>query len=348
MRRRALVLLFLVVPLLAVAEHAWRSSAGVWRRPTGRAEWIWARGGWWRHAAPSTLWAGRDFEVSGGPRRACLVVQADEEYVAFLNGRRVGSGRIDGGPADSYEVGSLLRDGGNRLVIELHSERGSGGMLAALDVDGVPAVWSDGSWRMLHELSAAQLSGLEPLGGERAVSWGLPPVGRWPVPRPGAIRPAGWQMGGGAWLPGARRKIEVGSTREGLRVEATLFEWAQPVRGFLRLRVRPDPGRGATLLFYGDTPPDTAHRRADEAVMAPPGSAVWRAAVERSFRYVTVLGEADALAAWVEPAAAGTTVAPAAVERGVFGLPPPLGAPMQDEIRRELEGFPRIPGREEG
>ncbi len=350
MRRGGLLLLFLLVPLAALAQRAWRATGGVGARPTGSAEWIWARGIWWRHASPSTLWAVRDFELAAAPRSGRLAVVADEEYVAFLNGERVGSGRLRHGPVDAYEVAPLLRSGGNRLVLELHSEPGSGGALAALDVDGKPRVWTDGRWTILRELSAAQLSGFEPLpAGEPALSWGLPPIGRWPVPQPGPARPAGWQLARGAWIPASGRTVEVGSTLGGEPGEAMLFEWPRRESGFLRLRVAPDPGRGAALLFYGDTPPDTTRRRADEVILAPPGNSEWRSAVARSFRYALVLGQVEGVAAWIEPAVGTALSAGTPADRGVFGIAPPtLRAPMQDEIRRELEGLPRIPGREEG
>lgn len=350
MSRRWLLIALLSVPLLAAVERTARVVRADSRLPTGRAEWIWARGGWWRHAAPATFWAARDLDLPTDPRAARLLVRADEEYVLFVNGNRVGSGRMaDGEPADVYDVAAELRGGANRIVLELHSERGSGGVLLELEADGGPLLVSDESWRILRNLPSTVLAGLEPLPrGEPAVSWGVPPVGRWSIPRPGAARLAGWQLADGAWIDGERRALGGVAAKDGRPAFATLFTWRAPVKGYLRLRfAQGTPGEA--LLFLGDEPPIPGRRRAESVLMAPAGGAVWHGAVARPFRYALVVGAADVAAATVEPAVPAAVEAPSAALRGVFGVaPPPLGAPMEDEIRRELEGLAGLARREEG
>ena len=100
--------------------------------PTGAAEWIWSPGPRDR-SAPTAFFVAADFDLDEVPAAAELSALADEEYVLYLNGRRVGSNSYSPGASfDVYEVASLLRPGANRLAAELRSGRGSGGFLASL------------------------------------------------------------------------------------------------------------------------------------------------------------------------------------------------------------------------
>ena len=128
--------------LAALALAGWRH----WRDadlPTGDAEWIWAELPD-RLPTPLAFYAVRDFtldavpgagggEAAGGaaasgvpdPGAAELRLLADEEYVVWLNGQRIGSNRYrPGAPLDVYRVGDLLLPGPNRLIVELRSSRG--------------------------------------------------------------------------------------------------------------------------------------------------------------------------------------------------------------------------------
>src|SRR6476659_5880738 len=120
--------------------------------PTGAAEWIWTPLN--RHATlPVAFLAVRDFDLDEPPAAARLLAAGDEEYVLYLNGKLVGAGAhapgVPGAPLDVYEVGPLLRPGGNRLVAELRSARGAGGFLARLEesASGRTIVASDRRWR---------------------------------------------------------------------------------------------------------------------------------------------------------------------------------------------------------
>src|SRR4029077_11094756 len=104
-----------------------------------KAQWIWS--GRERNAqGPSAFYALRDFTLDMPPARARLLVTADEEYVLYLNGKRVGAGGYRAGAGlDVYDAGPLLLPGGNRLIAELRSNHGGGGFLLSLAGDaGTP------------------------------------------------------------------------------------------------------------------------------------------------------------------------------------------------------------------
>ena len=95
--------------LVAVGvEHYLRPALAAKALPTGRAQWIWAE------VKPDAGWVGffavRDFHIDVIPdERTTLLITADEEYVAFLNGQAVGSGSYQpGSGVDGYDVSSVL------------------------------------------------------------------------------------------------------------------------------------------------------------------------------------------------------------------------------------------------
>ena len=77
----------------------------------------------------------------------------------------------------------------NRLLVELRSARGAGGLLASLadEATGRQLVGTDGHWRILPRHELGLVRGWSPIrGGARALCWGYPPIGRWG--RPGSAR----------------------------------------------------------------------------------------------------------------------------------------------------------------
>ena len=121
--------------------------------------------------------------------------------------------------------------------------------------------------------------------------------------------------------------------------------------GYLRLEHRPMEETGVALLFTGARPPDTRQGRSEMAVLLMPGRRSWLDARPRRFRYAVVLGGQAVTGARVLPLAAGVAAGLALGEGkpvGAFGLDaPPLRTPVEDEVRRELKGVARVPGREE-
>jgi len=288
--------------LLALLAAAGERAAVRWAAsglPTGAAEWIWAplpRD----FKRPVAFWAVRDFELGEEPGRASLLVTADEEYVVWLNGARVGSNRRAAGrPLDRYDVGSLLVPAGNRLAVELRSSRGQGGLLAALDLgDGHEPLVSDASWRVLRRDAPGVREGWAPVGGgEPAASWGRPPVGRWGLPERTADRPPAAEVCALCEPVAARR-------RAGRPPGPVVFDFGREVAGYLVLERSAEAaaeGDGVALFTAGDRPPPPLASRLAAPVMAMPGAREWSDATPRRFRRVAVTGLAGLERARVLP-----------------------------------------------
>ncbi len=361
---RTAILLILAVALLAAAERGLRVLRGRAGGETGGARWI------WDPAAPAgdgglTFFAVRDFELDRPPAAARLLAAIDEEGIAFLNGDQVGSARFrDGGSLAAWEVGSLLRAGRNRLVVEARSGRGVGGLLVLLRAEGDEprgrlAVGSGGAWRIFREFDAALFDPDADLAaGEPARVWSAPPAGRWRLPPVGATRPLLADLLVGSPLVAGRatvrppgggepRALSRRSRRPGA---AITFDWGREVTGYLGIAQAGVEGARA-LVWAGTRPPSHDPLGREEPttyLLNPRGRRWWLDTVPRTFRFVTLVGIGGFSGARVFPVdGEGGAVAVAAnggeAAAGVFGLePPPLRPPVEDEIRRELE---RLAGR---
>ncbi|MBV8202147.1 MAG: hypothetical protein JOZ15_16125, partial [Acidobacteria bacterium] len=153
MRRRpwigALAAAFVAACGLTLAVRGERWAAARLGGTIGQAQWIWVAHDR-RQAQPVAFYAARDFQLAPPPARARLLALGDQEYILYLNGKRVGAGGWrPGARLDAYEVGALLRPGGNRLLAELRSDDGGGGFLASLvdEESGRMLVGTDGAWR---------------------------------------------------------------------------------------------------------------------------------------------------------------------------------------------------------
>ena len=322
--------------------------------PTGRAEWIWRPIDRLDHS-PTAFYAVRDFSLDDPPARARLLVTADEEYVLTLNGQRIGTGAFDpAAPLDVYEVGPLLLPGGNRLLVELRSARGVGGLLASLvdAADGRQIVKTDASWRIFPRHEPGLPLGWLPIGGGApALSWGIPPVGRWGRPRAGETRPLLADatapplpaIPAATVLPFA---LPDGLNDGGSPDPAVLYDWGRPVEGFLTFDVRPLETQGTALLFTGEAPPDPLKARPTAAVLIQPGRRDWLDARPRRFRYALLVGLGARAAAAVLPARARP--APKPLDGEVFGIQgPPLRTPVEDEVWSKLQRLPGVARRKE-
>lgn len=360
---RISLLLVLGVLLLAAGTRVVSAVAARMTMPTGGAQWIWME----RNRAdqsPAAFYAVRDFFLDAAPARARLLILADPEYVLTLNGKRIGSGQYQqgyqpGGPArlDVYEVGDLLAAGGNRLLVELRSDRGAGGLLAALqDGDGRILVRTDGDWRIVSRHHFGLVRGLLPVGPDDdldslpAFTWGAPPTGRWGRPEVGPVLPRLAELVRGA--PLAARSLPSqpipGLPAASVRHMA-LFDWGGEVTGYLTLQMPVGEGLRKALLFVGDRPPDPLRDHPAGAVLAMTGRRSWTDAQVRRFRYALVIGDrpASARVLPVDPKWAAARLKDSAGGgkklEGVFGLKPlPLRTPVQDEIWRELQSVPRV------
>ncbi|HET9209955.1 MAG TPA: hypothetical protein VFR03_06135, partial [Thermoanaerobaculia bacterium] len=288
-RLRAWIVAYLAVAVLAVAAH-FRPALRARSLPTAAARWIWKPFNPVNHN-PTAFYAARDFELPSPPARARLMITADEEYVVTLNGKRIGAGAFEPGvPLDVYEVGSLLLPGGNRLLVELRSARGAGGLLASL-VDaatGKQIVGTDGRWRILPAYQLGLPRGWMPIGGgDPAFVWGYPPIGRWGRPRAGPPRPLlGEEMG--PPVPAATLlplSLPAGLADGRPPGSPILYDWGRAVEGYLTLQLPPAKDLGMALLFTGETPPDPLAARPTAAVLVMPGKPGWLDARPRRFRY---------------------------------------------------------------
>jgi hypothetical protein len=367
---RRFALLIFAVFALALGTHAVRAARARYGFPTGAAEWIWkpmARD----ESSPVAFDLVRDFALDPPPARARLLVAADEEYILYLNGRRLGSGRLRVGQKgrrgtllDTYEIADELAPGGNRLVVEVRSGRGVGGLLLAL-LDGASGrvlLGTDERWRIFRRDDPFLLRGLAPIQetGEPSASWGLPPMGRWGVPEVDPARSPRplYRELAAAGPPATARPLTLADPpARGLPpVPRTVFDFGREVTGYLHLDFAPDRVQRSGLLYTGSAGiPSLGEARPDGAVITLPGRNGWDDACPRRLRYAMVLGLAPrgAKVQPVDPA----RVAPlllrpprgaSARPEGVFGLaPPPLRSPVEHEVGREFQRLPGVARREE-
>lgn len=105
MRRYLALCLMLLVPAVAAADNA----PGTWithpdASPNGRV----------------TLYFRRDFKLEARPDRAPIEVSADNRFILFVNGKRVGAGPARGDPAhwryETFDIAPYLVPGANRVT----------------------------------------------------------------------------------------------------------------------------------------------------------------------------------------------------------------------------------------
>lgn len=378
--------LAVALPLAALA--AWlgwaqlpgRSLLAFGAPATGAAEWIWI-GGPHDRRSPVAFYAVRDVMLDEVPPGVELRVLADEEYHAFVNGRWVGAGAWHpGAPLDAYAVAGLLRPGGNRILFEVRSARGSGGLLACLvdPRDGRVLAATDERWQTLQRHHEGLFQGWARLGRAHGTrSWGRPPTGRWGAPEPGPPRPLLEPRGRNHRVPPARLRLlgdadgwrpfrahgKVPRLLRGSSGPGYEIDFGAPVSGRLNLRLAEGPGLRTALLFFDDAArrfppldpfsaaaaggdPDGEHGPPQASAIVIPGRPGWSDAAARRFRYVAVVGEVELIEAWIDPPAPWEEPLPAARCRrceGLFGIePPPLRTPVQDEVGRQLERFTSV------
>jgi hypothetical protein len=334
MRRRwigALAAAFVAACGLTLLVRGERWAASRLGGTTGGAQWIWVVHDR-RLAQPLAFYAVRDFALAAPPPRARLLALGDPEYVLYLNGKRVGAGCWrPGAHLDEYEVGPLLRIGGNRLLAELRSAAGGGGFLASLvdEASGRPLLGTDGAWRTFRRHRLGLLRGWLPIDppavaavvsaagpGDAAVTWGRPPVGRWGRVMPPWPRPLFAELTGGRQpVPAASTAPYVPPPATGVRGDSTmvLFDWGRQVTGYLALETgfepgmdedleQPPPARQRTaLLWTGDVRPEPAGGglRPSGVVVVMASGHQWLDARLRRFRYALVIGLERPLAARV-------------------------------------------------
>ena len=358
--------LLVLLVFLAGAERAFRWAVTRTSLPTGTAQWIWAavdEG----QAEPQTYYLVRDFNLDFRAKKARLLCVADEEYVAIINGVQVGGGRFfDQGLVDEYAVARFLKRGKNRLVIEARSSRGNGGLLARLEAQAgrrSKTIQSDGSWRVhRHRERGLGQPRAEVSEGEDPVVWGLPPMGRWPLPTKVRRRPTipellldvepekavRFRQGGGTsvW----KRFDEEAISTAGFGPWVT-FDWGRTVTGYLALEY-PIEESPVALIYVGEEVPDLSVARPAAFLAGLEGGWLWSDALPQRFRYATVLVRdgtvTGAMVFPTNPRRSADLIPTEPGRNGVFGLrSETLRTPLEDEIWRELHGLPGTAGGED-
>ncbi|HEV7784861.1 MAG TPA: hypothetical protein VGQ28_05960 [Thermoanaerobaculia bacterium] len=351
----------LVVLVLALAARA-LPGARARSLPTAAAQWIW-KGIDWDDHQPAVFYVLRDFDLAAPPASARLLVTADEEYVLTLNGRRIGAGAFQPGAVlDVYEAGPFLLPGANRLMVEVRSARGAGGLLASLvDSAGHMLVGTDDRWRLFTGYELGLARGWLPLDrGVPVYCWGYPPMGRWGRPRLGPLKSllgetAGSPVAAVSAIPQPPVLPAPAGRPPGSPV---LYDWGREVTGYVSLELAPMSAASPpaelgemqkALLFTGDSPPDPLRSSPVTSILIAPGRQAWLDSRPRRFRYALILGLVPPASLTVLPVPETVVPPPAArEERGVLGIvPPPLRTPVEDEVWGKLQRFTGIAGRKE-
>ncbi|MBW8873469.1 MAG: hypothetical protein JF614_00760 [Acidobacteria bacterium] len=346
----------LVILILALAARGLPGARARATLATKDAQWIWKDVNWDDHQ-PTAFYVLRDFDVAAPPAEARLLITADEEYVLTLNGRTIGAGAFHPGAIlDVYEVGPLLLPGANRLMVELRSSRGAGGLLASLvDGAGRSLVGTDDRWRIFPKYELGLERGWLPLtGGAPVYCWGYPPMGRWGRPRPGPVKPLFGGLGELDFLSKAAVPAASSFPLPPVLPVATgrppgspvLYDWGREVTGYLSVEVPPSAKLGVALLFTGDQPPDPLRSEPGGSILVVPGRHQWMDARPRRFRYAVILGLVPPASLSMLPAPVPPV--PVREEKGVFGIePPPLRTPVEDEVWGKLQRLSGVAGRKE-
>ncbi len=353
---RFFTLAALLAVALAFAQWGWAHLRAQAVGPAAGACWVWAGDVPTVEKdalapEPMALYLWRDVELASVPAEVRTLITADESYLLYVNGAWIGAGqyRPDVG-LDAFDVTPWLMPGDNRILIEARSNRGVGGVLAAVidATTNTPLTVSDGGWRYATTYDKALFTAdVEPSEGQPVVVWGVPPSGRWQVSRIHESRDI--------WFPIDRRPIVEKPTR-GLLAEAgkrwrrlradqlrlpptlfgerTVFDFgrvieAVPVVDLAGTDRQPALVGLAESLTDFEVPPN--ERR--YLVMNPvEGAPYWAASTPIRFRYLEVFGAVPERRPFALAVASGVPVmAPVDVARdaeGVFGLDP-LFAPSR-------------------
>jgi hypothetical protein len=325
-RRRTAIYLAAALVVLGLAERGTRVLVSRRMLATAGAEWIWAPGALERREGLA-FYAVRDVELAAPPDRARVHVLADEGYILYVNGRRVGSGiYFAGAPLDTYPLDQLLRPGWNRVAVELRSVRGAGVLLLALIAEGdrAPLAVSGGDWRIFRDATGV-LEGTRPFAdGEPALVWQSPPTGGWGIPRLAPERSPFDQV---VVAEEGRLDAPVIEPRAAPRLMTDggpplLNDFGRPVSGYLLLRGL----QAAPRRLWINVGLETSGREGID-VLLPAGQSSWSTAEVRTLRYVgspyLPEGASFALIAVDEPFAALDAERSAKRQQGVFGVEPP-------------------------
>ena len=318
--------------------------------------WIW-RDHDLRHVEAAAFYLVRDFDLGAMPREATIRIVGDEEYILTLNEHRIGSRRWRmGEPGDEFDVTPVLTGGRNRLIVEMRSATGSGGMWLDLVADGRELLRSDSSWSWYEDAPRGLFGGFGIPAGARPLVYGPGPLGRWgavaefvrrplfesvledPEPIP-ALFTRDW-TGSAPWQP-----VESRSRRPPSLGPLVEVDFGEERFGYLQLAYRGATRGvdGPVLVRFGRVPLSTPPVQADLMFRPIPGRNLYQDATPRRFRYVGVaalpgLFEADVRAIRGEVGEELGSPESWRPVRGILGVRPPRSrSPVENEVWRELE-----------
>ena len=340
--------------LLAGGVGRWQEARAGQRGVGAIGCWIWAED--FDPAAPMAFYVTRDFELTAPPASAEMWITADESYHLWINGAWVGTKRRQAGdPADTYTAAPYLVAGRNRVVIELRSSRGAGGLLASLRApdQAEPLLVTDQTWTVVRSYVPALFDPVAPaLTGERVRVWADRPTGRWRVsaegqPRPPLLAPGAYgrllrphkgmhHRPGHRWLRIRPDRLRLPRRMVG---DVSVYDFGQTVTGYPILDLQ--SARIETALLSLAEDPKGLMDATPELVVAVPGAHHWHGVRPQRFRYLRVLGATLDRAPMVlelAPDLAAALTPPPSSDLGVFGLRPPSAEAMRAE-RQVMERF---------
>ncbi len=112
-------------------------------------DWIWSP----NVSDNQTIQLRKTFSLAKVPGKATIYITADDSYTLTVNGTKVSStvavpNGIVWAKVQSSDVTSLLKPGLNVIAVTALNLGGNAGVLAHLDLYGLPPVTSDGSWKV--------------------------------------------------------------------------------------------------------------------------------------------------------------------------------------------------------
>lgn len=282
---------------------------------TGDARWIWVTDALERAVPAAGLFVGR-LTLAEPPGEALLKVCGDREYVIYVNGTPAGCGwSRPGFRLDLYDIAPLLRKGENTIIAELRSPTSTGGLLLALDVEGVGSnVLVSGSglaFRKRFSLAAASVG-----DSEVPVVWGDPPRFPWGYPilvsRPRTLDacvvedPVRIPLAGASELPGG----------------GWLFTLVRPVVGYLWIEFADDRPAWTVSVPHHKGVDLAWARPIAQPVVRVPGQTRWLDPEPREFGQVLVFGRGRPVAVEIWPLDEAVSSSAPGVVRGISGPEP--------------------------
>jgi len=181
MKRLSIVLVFIFLFVAAFTKLQLLYSHKFYD-VTGHAEWIWDPHPMVDGDA-GAFFATRTFDLP--PRRyyTKIKIVGDPEYNFWFNGKEIGGREVgEDATLDVFDVTSLAKDKGNRLVVAARSRDGVGGLIASVDIspEAENYLVTNGDWKIYREWSNDLIvrdpPGVAPL---RPQLLGEPPMSRW-------------------------------------------------------------------------------------------------------------------------------------------------------------------------